>query len=334
MGTQGSTMKKNAGPILFTNEQVYDALQPSVLAKALAYAFRETFSDYQVPARLNLAGGETGVLVMPCRSNRYTGVKVSTWRSDQGRAPRVVRAHYTLYDAAMGEALLAGEADALTELRTAATSAVATDALAAVDAQVLGIFGTGRLAAEHVRALRRIRSFTKLLISGSKPENAERFAAEMEREHGIQTSAVAADHCAAQADVICTCTTSATPLFDGRLLRPGTHLNVLGAFHPGHREVDSITIQRSFVVADNRAGALAEAGELVIPLREGSIGPDHLRADLNALLSEDIVKRDSGNSITLYRGVGFALEDMVAAECLLSEFDKKRHPASATLSTK
>ena len=301
------------GPILFTNAEVYRALHPEVLARALRTAFRDRWHEFTVPPRMNLGEGDSGVLVMPCRSRDHTGIKVSTWRSEQMRAPRVIRAHYTA-----GDALLAGEADVLTELRTAALSAVVTDSLALPEAHVLGVFGTGRLAAEHVRALKSVRTFMKVLVCGSSPQAAAEFALHTEKLHAIPAEAVQPDRCAAESDVICTCTTAQTPLFDGAALRPGTHLNVLGSFHPNHREVDTQTILRARAVTDTAASALAEAGELTIPIREGSIASPHPLADVHQLLTGQACVRSSEECITLYRGVGFALEDMVAAEALLT----------------
>ena len=302
---------------IFTNKQVYQAVQPVQLAQRLREAFRDRYKDYVVPPRLNVADGDSGVLIMPCRSSRYTGVKVSTWQREHGRAPRVIKADYSLYYAATGEALFTGDADALTELRTAAMSAVATDALALPGARTLAVFGTGRLAAEHIRALKHVRAFDRVLVCGSNAVASQAFAARMRSEQDVPAAAVDATICAAEADVLCTCTTSATPLFDGRLLKPGMHINVLGAFHPSHREVDSTTVRRSRVVTDNRAGALAEAGELVIPMGEGVIEQSHVAAEIQDALRNATRVRTSSECITLYRGVGFAMEDMVAAECLL-----------------
>jgi len=121
--------------------------------------------------------------------------------------------------------------------------------------------------------------------------------------------------CAAQSDVICTCTTARDPLFDGDLLRPGTHLNLVGAFQPHAREVDAVTIQRSRVVVDTYDAALAEAGDVLIPMREGLITRAHLLADLHELTAGNLVRRNR-DEITVFKSVGCALEDLVAAELL------------------
>jgi ornithine cyclodeaminase len=132
----------------------------------------------------------------------------------------------------------------------------------------------------------------------------------------IPIEAVDAFTCAAQSDVICTCTNAHTPLFDGNLLRPGTHLNLIGTFQPQAREVDSITIQRAQVVVETYEGALAEAGDLLIPISEGLITREHVRADLHELVSGKKTARRSREDITVFKSVGCALEDLVTAELL------------------
>jgi ornithine cyclodeaminase/alanine dehydrogenase-like protein (mu-crystallin family) len=128
---------------------------------------------------------------------------------------------------------------------------------------------------------------------------------------------VSADHCAAEADVLCTCTTSSSPLFDGRLLKPGTHLNLVGAFQPTHREVDTETILRSRVVVDTLHGGLSEAGDLLIPISEGATDERVVLADLHVALNNTALVRRNHTDLTLFKSVGCALEDLVAAELML-----------------
>src|SRR5258708_6515951 len=171
----------------------------------------------------------------------------------------------------------------LTDLRTAATSAVATDLLAASNARTLGVFGSGRQAEAHLSVLARVRSFERFLVCGSGKSDLRSFCGKMKQVHGLEVEAVPAETCAREADVICACTTSPVPVFDGRWLRPGTHLNLVGAFQPHTREVDDDTIRQSRVVVDTYEGALEEAGDLLIPMKSGVIGREHIVADLHEL---------------------------------------------------
>ena len=221
-----------------------------------------------------------------------------------------------LLDPATGRPRLLVPANYLTDLRTAGTSAVATKFLAREDTKTLGVFGTGRQARAHIKVLPLVRRFELVLVCGKDPGQSRAFTQTMSAEINLPVEPANARACAAESDVICTCTTSQTPLFDGSLLRPGTHLNLVGAFQPHAREVDSTTINRARVVVDTYDGALAEAGDLLIPMREGLISRVHLAADLHELVSDKKPGRTSAGEITLFKSVGCALEDLVTAELL------------------
>ncbi len=303
-------------PQILTNEQVRERLERPNLIAAMSRGFAAPREEYNTPPRWNLARERHGALVMPCQSSRFTAVKVSTWIHGAGRAPRVMYAHYSMFELATGQPVLFCEADVLTEMRTAAVSAIATDKLARHDAKVLGVFGTGRLALEHVYALGCVRPFEQVLICGSTMDKSKRFA-EVIASSGLEAKAVGRDECASGSDVICTCTTSALPLFDGRLLRGRTHVNAVGAFHATDRELDSETVRRSSLIVDSREGALTEAGEIVLPMREGVISEKHIVADLAELVRGEAMVRPSGEMITVFKSLGLAMEDMVAAELIL-----------------
>jgi ornithine cyclodeaminase/alanine dehydrogenase-like protein (mu-crystallin family) len=141
----------------------------------------------------------------------------------------------------------------------------------------------------------------------------------MEAEHGIQIESVSAEICARESDVICTCTTAGEPLFNGRWLRPGTHLNLVGAFQPHTREVDDETVRRARVVVDTYEGALTEAGDLLIPMKNGTVGREHIIADLHEIASGKKPGRANPGQITLFKSVGCALEDLVTAQLVYQQ---------------
>jgi ornithine cyclodeaminase/alanine dehydrogenase-like protein (mu-crystallin family) len=246
---------------------------------------------------------------MPCYDSALNaaGVKLVSVSS------KGVQAVYELINPATGIPAARMEANYLTDLRTAATSAVATDLLARKDVKTLGIFGSGRQAAIHFAVLPRVRRFERFLVCGSGRSDLNTFCKTMKAEHGIQIEPVRAEICARESDVICTCTTAGEPLFDGRWLRPGTHLNLVGAFQPHTREVDHETVRRAHVVVDTYEGALAEAGDLLIPIKDGTINRDHIIADLHEIASGKNIGRASRDDITLFKSVGCALEDLVTA---------------------
>jgi len=123
--------------------------------------------------------------------------------------------------------------------------------------------------------------------------------------------------------VICTCTSSGVPIFDGKLVREGTHLNLIGAFQPECREVDDALMVRSRIVVDSYEAALSEAGDLLIPLGRGIFTPDHIIADLHEIVSGKVVGRKDSRDITVFKSVGFALEDLVVAALL---YEREREP--------
>jgi ornithine cyclodeaminase/alanine dehydrogenase-like protein (mu-crystallin family) len=264
----------------------------------------------EMPVRTQLTIGPSILLLMPCHDSglQAAGVKIVTVNPLSG-----VNATYALLDPDSGKTLAVMEANYLTDLRTAATSAVATDLLARPKAETLGIFGSGRQAKIHFSVLPYVRRFRRFLVCGSSRADLAAFCNALKQEQGIDVEPVNAEACAREADVLCTCTTSSEPLFDGNLLRPGTHLNLVGAFQPHAREVDSKTVRRARVVVDTYEGALAEAGDLLIPLRDGVITRDHILADLHEIASGKKQVRNSGEDITLFKSVGCALEDLVTA---------------------
>src|SRR5260370_7039592 len=136
----------------------------------------------------------------------------------------------------------------------------------------------------------------------------------MKREFGLTIETVDAQTCAGESDVICTCTNSSTPVVEGRWLRPGTHLNLIGAFQPETREGDDETARRSRIVVDTYAGALAEAGDLLIPLKNGASGRDQIAPDLHDLATGEKHGTARRVDITLFKSVGGALEDLVTAQ--------------------
>ncbi|HXY52956.1 MAG TPA: ornithine cyclodeaminase family protein [Terriglobales bacterium] len=301
-----------------TEADVRRLLDPVQVIAAIEEAFRLRYPDTVMPVRaqMKVAGGV--FLIMPCydRLAHALGMKLVKFNENPHVPESHIQATYILFDADSGGARLVIPANYLTDLRTAATSAVATRLLARADARVLGIFGTGRQARAHLRVLPLVRKFERAVVTGRDHARARDFAQEMSAERALPVEAVYPRTNAAESDVLCTCTTSHTPLFDGRMLRAGAHLNLVGSFQPQTREVDDYTIQRSRVVVDTFEGALAEAGDLLLPLRSGAISRHHLLADLHQLLSGTRPVRTSPSEITLFKSVGCALEDLAAARLL------------------
>jgi ornithine cyclodeaminase/alanine dehydrogenase-like protein (mu-crystallin family) len=320
-----------------TEADVRRLLDPVELCLALESAFRDRYPSISLPPRTHAELAHGIFLAMSCYDGAANtlGMKLVLVRDKDVRDINVrdqvepaeinppltegrIQATYLLLDPNTAQPRLTIAANYLTDLRTAATSAVATKFLARPDVSTLGIFGTGRLALAHLTVLPLARKFQRVLICGRNSVRSAEFVQKVSPQFPNLTITVAdARTCAAQSDVLCTCTSNSAPLFDGRDLRPGTHLNLVGAFRPETREVDTHTIARSRVVVDTYLAAL-EVGELVIPLQEAAIARDHVAADLHELISGKKQGRRSPQEITIFKSVGCALEDLVAAELLLA----------------
>ncbi len=304
--------------LLYSEEQVREAINIDDLIRVIREAFARGFATVHMPARTMLNMDNAILLVMPCYDSalRAAGVKLVSVSAKAG-----VQAVYELLDPQTGIAVARMEANYLTDARTAATSAVATDLLARKDVETLGIFGSGRLVVAHLAAIPRVRSFKRFLVCGSGRSDVAAFCSKMKNDLGVSVEPASAETLARESDVICTCTTAHEPLFDGNWLRPGTHLNLVGAFQPETREVDDITVKRARVVVDTYDGALQEAGDLLIPIKNGTIDRSHIVADLHEIASGKKPARTSAEPITLFKSVGCALEDLVIAQLICRQVE-------------
>ncbi|MFN8458408.1 MAG: ornithine cyclodeaminase family protein [Anaerolineae bacterium] len=218
-----------------------------------------------------------------------------------------------LFSAQDGRLLAVLEADWLSWMRTGASSGVATKYLASPDAHCAGIFGAGKQARSQLMAVAAVRSLERALVYSPRPERREGYTLEMSRQLGLEVQPV--DTPAAileSAGIICTATTAREPLFDGRQVRPGTHLNAIGQHYPDRREVDSVTVARSRVVVDDRARAWQEDGELLIPLQQGEITTEHVYASLGEVVA-GLKPGRMAAEITLFTSGGIASEILAVA---------------------
>lgn len=303
--------------LILSEEQVQEVLDLDDALAVLEKMFRRDYAKtVQMPLRTQMQiFSDSTCLVMPCSDSALpgAGVKVATVRHGVQFHGSRVQADCFLLEQSSGRVCAMLAANYLTEIRTAAVSAIATKFLARSNARTLGIFGTGRQALAHILLLSRDRRFERFMVCGSHRSRSEDFAQWVAANHGLRLEAVDAATCAMESDVLCTCTTSKTPVFDGKLIREGTHLNLVGGFQPETREVDDITVGRARIVVDSYEGALAEAGDLLIPLNQGTITKEHIIADLHQIVSGKIAGRQGALDITLFKSVGFALEDLVLA---------------------
>ena len=281
-------------------------------------ALERAFADPVLPeapqrTRVEVPGGE--LLLMPAAGRPGVGVKLVTLNpSNPERGLPFVQGAYVLFDPGTlsPEAVIDGTA--LTNLRTAAVSGLATRHLARPDASRLVLFGAGATANAHLDAMLTVRPFRSVRVV-SRSDGPAIALAERARAAGLDAAA-AGPEAVAEADVVCTCTTSEAPVFDGALLPAGAHVNAIGAYRPDMRELDDETVARARVVVETREAAMAEAGDLLIPLRSGRIGRDHIVADLGEVVRGATVRRGP-EDVTVFKSVGIAPEDLFVARAAL-----------------
>lgn len=222
-----------------------------------------------------------------------------------------------LFSAETGELLAMMNASAITAVRTAAVSGVATNLLAREDACNLAMLGSGVQARSHLVAMSEVRSLKRCRVVSRRIEHTEKFAEEMRKDFSfavepVETVAEALDG----ADLIVTATTAVEPIVRREWISAGAHLNLVGSSTPNAREVDSQTMAAASLFVDRRESTLNEAGDYLLAARDGVIGPDHICAEIGEVLKGDKPGRTSPEEITLFKSLGLAIEDLFAAEYL------------------
>jgi len=304
---------------VYSAAEVHAALPWAALAQALEDAF--VAGDTQVPLRhAHALGDGASLLLMPAWSADAIGVKLVTVMPQAvAQGLPTVQASYLLSERASGVPLALLDGDALTVRRTAAASALAARHLARADAHTLLMVGAGHLAPWLVRAHAALRpALTRVLIWARRHDSAQALVRQLQGEGIAAEAATELAAAVAQADIVSCATTATAPLVQGAWLRPGTHLDLVGGYRPDMREADDAAIARcERIVVDTRAGALAEAGDLVQTLARGVITPAHISGELAELLRGDCAGRTAPEQITLFKSVGTALEDLAAAQLML-----------------
>jgi ornithine cyclodeaminase/alanine dehydrogenase-like protein (mu-crystallin family) len=208
----------------------------------------------------------------------------------------------------------------VTAIRTAAASAVATDALARNDAKYLTILGTGEQAITHARAISKVRVFESILLWGRSPERARAVAAKLQPE--LNTPIIAAptvQQAVAQADIICTLTAATEPILQSEWVQPGTHINLVGSSHAGPTEIDSALVARARFFADSREGVLQQGAEFLRAKQAGLIGDSHILAEIGHVLAGKAEGRRTGDEVTIYKSLGHIVQDLASAWWLYSQ---------------
>jgi ornithine cyclodeaminase len=299
-------------PPFVDGERLVDLVSMEQAIDALEEMFAGKLPD--TPQRQILRRSDSQLLLMPAWGERFAGVKlVGVQPHNSERGLPLVHGVYVLFDGDTLEPIALFDAGPLTALRTAAVSGLATRHLAAESASRLVVFGSGVQAESHVHAMATVRDLSEVVIVGRTTAGAEKLVARLS-EGFLARVGTPGD--AASAELVCTCTTSSEPLFAGRLLPRGVHVNAVGAHSPQARELDTDTIRRATVVVETKEAALAEAGDLLIPLGEGLAEADVIAATLSEVVAQEAP--DVPGELTVFKSVGVAFEDLAVA-CFAAE---------------
>ncbi len=279
-------------------------------------ALREGFrAEIETPVRHHHdVSATTTLLLMPAWSRDWAGLKTVVFKSDNAaKGLPTIQASYLLIEQKTGETVAMMDGGEITRRRTAAASALAADYLAAKDASTLTIVGAGALAPHFVMAHAAVRPISRVFIHSRTLAKAEELAAGL-AHHGFEVHSVTdLEHAVSQSDIVSCVTTSTAPIVKGAWLRPGTHVDLAGAFKPSMRETDGEVVARASVYVDTREGALAEAGDLLQARDEGKFDFASIRGDLFDLCRGAVKGRASDEEITLFKSAGTAIEDLATA---------------------
>lgn len=300
---------------------VREGLPVGVAVDALAAAFAAVGTP-TMPQRSMLAAPEgSDFTVMPATGAGAVGAKLLTiCPGNPDRGLPLIQGVFVLFG---GESLAPAavlDGNALTSVRTAAVSALATRLLARPDASNLVIFGAGAQARAHLQAMIAVRPIERVTIVDSDRERARQLVAEAAGSG--PAIEVGEPESVGEADLVCTCTTSPRPVFDGRLLKSGAHVNAMGSYKPDTTEVDETLVKRAWIAVEARDAVLAEAGDLLLPIASGAITAASIQAELADLASGRVGKPETAD-VTLFKSVGIAFEDLVLAAALLERLDRE-----------
>jgi alanine dehydrogenase len=310
--------------LILSHHDVRQALPMREAVEAMKRAFAQLSTGQaevplRVPVHVPRHNGLTLFMPAYLAADDQMAVKiVSVFNDNPARGLPLIHALVVVIDAGTGAPVAAMEGASLTALRTGAASGAATDLLARPDAAVAAVFGAGVQGRTQLEAVCAVRPIREAWVYDVDLQRVQAYAEEMGGRLGIPVHVAASPaEAVRRADVVCTATTSTTPVFDDADVRPGTHINAVGAYTPQMREVPTETVLRARVVIDHRTASLAEAGDLLIPLREGRMTEEHIWAELGEIVAGLKPGRLSPDEVTLFKSVGVAVQDVAAAAAVL-----------------
>lgn len=292
----------------------YDISIPIVRAAMIAFSTGETKQLLRSIIALS-EGRLFGVMPGAMGAHAAFGAKlISVFHGNFEKGEPSHQGVVVLFDPDSGAPVCVLDAGEITAIRTAAASAVATDALARPDARRLALLGYGQQARTHARAIAKVRTLEAITAWGRSAERAQAFATEMQAELGLPVTAAPSVRAAvADADIICTLTSAKEPVLEAAWVREGAHVNLVGSSYAGPVEVDNDLVVRARFIADSREGVLAQGAEFLRAKQAGLIGDDHIAGEIGEVLAGKIAGRENQEQITAYKSLGHIVQDLACA---------------------
>ena len=311
--------------LILSAKEVALCLDMASAIETMKGAFTQLSShEAQVPLRTQLPIPEARgtALFMPVYlpQNRHIGLKtVTVFENNPHNNLPLIHAMMQILDAETGTPLAIMDGEILTAMRTGAASGLATDLLAHEDAHTVTIIGAGIQGRTQLEAVCAVRPIKTAHVISRSSQNAQIFAKEMAKKLSIEVSVTDPATALAASQVICTATTSLTPVFEDAMITPGTHINGVGSYRPDMCEVPPETVKRARVFVDQKVGCCAEAGDLIQPITAGIITKDHIIAELGEVVPGKKPGRLTPNDITFFKSVGNAVQDLAVATLILEK---------------
>lgn len=316
--------------LILTRQDVISVLEMKECMNSMEMAFTELANGTAVlPLRIGITPPDGLALYMPAylKEMKALACKVVTvYKNNPARfnMPTTI-GKVLLQDPESGDVICMMDGGYLTAVRTGAASGVATKYLSAVKTHVsAGIFGAGVQAKMQLWAVYEAVQLDRAFVFDISDEAVNRFIEEMSVKLNLEiVRAANADEILSNCDVICTATSSSVPLFDGNLVRPGTHINGIGSHTPNARELDTTIVSRSRFIGDSREACFSEAGDIMIPVKEGAVSESHFYGELGEIITGRKTGRcpDENDLITIFKSNGLAIQDVAAAKLV---FEKAR----------
>ena len=318
---------RNSAFKIISDDEVKKSITMTEAIGAMVDAFKEISSgQIIVPVRTFLENEKKNgmLLSMPCYSqakNLYSVKLVSVFPENQSHNLPMIQGKVLIIDGRNGSTLAMMDAGYLTALRTGAASGLATKLLSNEDASVLAIIGTGKQAITQVEAVLTVRSIKHVLVKGNNLNKSENFCEIVSKKFSVRATPIKNDEELSQADVICTATNSYVPVIDHRFVKPGAHINAIGAYRPDMQEMPSELMTNAFIVVDQLKACLEEAGDIIIPIKEGRVQSSQVNVELGEILLKKKSIRKTKDQISVFKSVGNAAQDLAIGHLSLKKFD-------------